>query len=82
MPANPTFKASYAEWSTVLDALHNYAAHLASTISGIEDEDKHLIAYDDLERLDRIIPSFERQFQAYMDQTAAALDESASAPPS
>ncbi len=82
MPANPTFKASYAEWRTVLDALHHYAAHLAATISGVEDADKHLIAYDDLERLDRIIPSFERQFQTYMDQTAAALDESASAPPS
>lgn len=75
MPANPTFKASYPEWRTVIDALHQYAKHLEAIGPTIkeEDEDKWLLIYDDLERLDRIIPSFERQWQEYMDQIDATL---------
>lgn len=68
MPVNPAFKASLAEWRTVLAAVRHYREHLAATAPTIEDEDKQLIAYDDIERLDRIAPSFERQLSEHIQQ--------------
>jgi hypothetical protein len=73
MPVNPAFKASLAEWRTVLAAVRHYREHLAATAPGIENEDKQLIAYDDVERLDRIIPNFERQLNEETQEQRTTL---------
>jgi hypothetical protein len=73
MPINPAFKASLAEWRTVLAAVRHYREHLAATAPAIENEDKQLIAYDDMERLDRIIPNFERQLDEETRQQKTTL---------
>lgn len=65
--ADPTnFKALVAEWRLVINALENYKQHLDATVDEIEDEDQQNIVYDDLERLEALIPDFKAQFdQAY-----------------
>ena len=76
MPVNPAFKATLAEWRTVLAAVQHYREHLASIAPNIEDEDKQLIAYDDMERLDRIAPSFDRQLNEYIQQATSLAHSS------
>lgn len=66
MPNNPAFKATLAEWRTVMAAIVQYKEFLSESAPKIEDEDDQLIAYDHLERLDRLIPSFERQLDEYV----------------
>jgi hypothetical protein len=61
MQINPTFKASYAEWLTVLAAARYYREYFAVSAPGIEDKDQQLVAFDDTERLDRIIRSLDYQ---------------------
>jgi len=61
MPVNPAFKASFAEWRTVLAAARHYREFLAATAPRIEDDSQQLVAYDDIERLNRIIPNLETQ---------------------
>lgn len=45
----------------MLAAARHYREYLASTAPVIEDEGRQLVAYDEIERLDRIIPSLECQ---------------------
>ena len=66
MLTNPTLKATLSEWRTVMAAVQQYRDHLAQLVPNIEDEDEQLVAYDHLERLDRIIPSFELQLDEYI----------------
>jgi len=61
--ADPTnFRAIVSEWKLVIDALENYKADLDATVESMEDEDKQNLIYDDLERLDALIPDFKDQF--------------------
>jgi hypothetical protein len=63
--ADPTsIKATIGEWRTVLAALEAHMKHLATIVKSIEDEDKQCEIYDDLERLERMIPDFKNQFEA------------------
>lgn len=55
------FKASISEWRVALDALRFYKKHLLSVVGGIEDEERQNMVYDDLERIERMIPDFEKQ---------------------
>jgi hypothetical protein len=66
MPSNPSCHATIAEWRTVLAAIRHYREYLASVAPEIEDEDKQLIAFDDMERLDRIALSFDRQVEEHL----------------
>ena len=66
MPNNPAFKATRAEWRTVMAAIVRYKEFLGEGAPKIEGEDDKLIAYDHIERLDRLIPSFERQLDEYV----------------
>lgn len=76
MPVNPAFKATVAEWRTVLAAVRHYREHLASIAPSIENEDQQLIAYDDIERLDRITPSFDRQLKEHIQQATSLVHSS------
>ncbi len=62
MPNATNFKAIVSEWRLVLQALEAYKANLDSKVDSIEDEDKQNEIYDDLERLERLIPDFQSQF--------------------
>jgi hypothetical protein len=62
MPNTTNFKAIASEWKLVLQALEAYKANLDSEVDSIEDEDKQNETYDDLERLERLIPDFQSQF--------------------
>jgi len=73
MPINPAFNVSFAEWRTVLAAARHYREYLASTAPVIEDEGRQLVAYDDIERLDRIIPSLECQLNEEQHRQQAIL---------
>jgi len=73
MPINPAFKVSFAEWRTVLAAVRHYREYLAATAPVIEDEDKQLVAYDDIERLDWIIPNLECQLSEERHKQEATL---------
>ncbi len=56
-----------------LAAVRHYREHLAATTPGIESEDKQPIACDDMERLNRIIPNFERQLNEETQQQKTTL---------
>jgi hypothetical protein len=73
MPMNPAFKASFTEWRTVLAAVQHYRAYLAASAPVIEDEGRQLVAYDDIERLDRIIRSLECQLNEEQHRQEATL---------
>ena len=64
MPNAVNFKAIASEWKLVLQALEAHKASLDSEVDAIEDEDKQNEIYDDLERLERLIPDFKSQFNA------------------
>ncbi len=60
---DPTnFKATVSEWRLVLNALKSYKSLFESKVDAIEDEDLQNEIYDDLERLERLIPDFQAQF--------------------
>jgi hypothetical protein len=61
MPTSPTSKISVSEWRTALAAGRHYREYLAATAPGIQDEDQQLVAFDDIERIDRIIRSLDYQ---------------------
>ena len=56
------FKATVSEWRLVLNALKSYKSIFESKVDAIEDEDLQNEMYDDLERLERLIPDFLAQF--------------------
>jgi hypothetical protein len=62
MPDTTNFKALVSEWRLVLRALDSYKTMLDSKVDSIDDEDKQNEMYDDLERLERLIPDFQSQF--------------------
>ena len=73
MPNNPTLKARLPEWNTVLDALRFYSKHLEERRESLDgDTDEYLLVGDDLQRLDALIPSFERQIKELNEQAIAA----------
>ena len=73
MPNNPAFKANLAEWRTLLDAAQHYRNYLDSTAPQMEDENKELVAYDEIERLDMIIPRLDRELSEHLEQSASHL---------
>ncbi|OUS10925.1 hypothetical protein A9Q89_10225 [Gammaproteobacteria bacterium 53_120_T64] len=64
MPNAISFKAIASEWSLVLQALEAYKVRLDSEVESIEDEDQQNEIYDELERLDSLIPDFQSQFNS------------------
>jgi hypothetical protein len=76
MPNNPTLKARLPEWNTVLDALRFYRTHLDERLKTLDDEsEQYLLAYDDLERLAGLIPSFEKQVCELTEQAASLVNQ-------
>ncbi len=73
MLINPAFNVGFTEWRTALAPARHYREYLASTAPVIEDEGRQLIAYDDIERLDRIIPSLECQLNEEQHRQEATL---------
>ncbi len=63
MPNAKNFKAIVPEWRLVISALESYKDVLESKVNNIEDEDLQNEIYDDLERLERLIPDFQAQFK-------------------
>jgi hypothetical protein len=68
--SNPTFQALKRDWPTVIAALRHYRDYLTSIKE--PDEEKDLLIYDQIENLDRIIPSFEKQPAESLKQPALA----------
>ena len=62
MPNATSFNAIVSEWKLVIQALEAYKVSLDLEVDSIEDEDKQNEMYDDLERLERLIPDFKSQF--------------------
>ena len=56
-----SIKATAGEWRVVLHALEEHMKHLTAMVKTIEDEDEQCEMYDDLERLQRMIPDFKNQ---------------------
>ncbi|MCP4696244.1 MAG: hypothetical protein GY862_05280 [Gammaproteobacteria bacterium] len=54
-------KALVSEWRLVINALESHKNNLESKAESIEDEDRQNEIYDDLERLERLIPDFKLQ---------------------
>lgn len=76
MPQNPTLKARLPEWNTVLDALRLYRTHLEERMKTIDDEsEEYLLAYDDLERVAGLIPSFEKQISELTSREASLVHQ-------
>jgi hypothetical protein len=76
MPHNPALKARLPEWNTVLDALRLYRTHLEERMKTLDDEsEEYLLAYDDLERLAGLIPSFEKQISELSGQEASLVHQ-------
>ncbi len=73
MPNNPAFKANLPEWRTLLDAAQHYRNYFDSTAPQMEDENKELVAYDEIERLDMIIPRLDRELSEHLEQSASHL---------
>ena len=71
MAENPALKATLAEWRTVLAAARHYKEHLLATAPDIADEDEQLVAFDHVERLDRLVPNLERQLQAIVERESS-----------
>ncbi len=69
MPNTSDFKAIISEWRLVINALENYKDVLDSKVKNIEDEDLQNEIYDDLERLERLIPDFQSQFENEYNQS-------------
>jgi len=63
MPNAKNFKAIVSEWRLVISSLESYKDVLESKVNNIEDEDLQNEIYDDLERLERLIPDFQAQFK-------------------
>lgn len=62
MPNATSFNAMISEWKLVIQALEAYKVNIDSEVDSIEDEDKQNEMYDDLERLERLIPDLTSQF--------------------
>ncbi|UOD27962.1 hypothetical protein INH39_21070 [Massilia violaceinigra] len=58
-----SIEATVGEWRVVLTALEEHMKHLTAMVNTIEDEDEQCEMYGDLERLQRMIPDFKRQFE-------------------
>ncbi len=63
VPNSISFKAVISEWCLVISALESYKNILESKVKHVEDEDMQNETYDDLERLERLIPDFRAQFK-------------------
>ncbi len=63
MPDAKNFKAIVSEWRLVISALESYKDVLEYKVNNDEDEDHQNEIYDDLERLERLIPDFRAQFK-------------------
>ncbi len=72
MPVNPASKANLAERRTLLDAAQHYRTHLDLAAPQMENENEELVAYDEIERLDMIIPRLERELTEHLQQSASA----------
>ena len=59
-----SFKATVAEWRTVIESMKHFREHLRHQVKQIKDEDEQNLMYDEIERLESLIPDFERQFAA------------------
>ena len=68
MPVKPMFSANIGEWRTVISALRHYQQHLDVSLPESYETDEDFIRYDDFERLERLIPSFDRQLAAYLQE--------------
>ncbi len=68
MPVKPMFSANIGEWRTVISALRHYQQHLDESLPETYETDEEFIRYDDFERLERLIPSFDRQLAAYIQE--------------
>ena len=76
MPHNPTSKARWPEWNTVLAALRFYRTHLEERLKTLDDESEgYLLVYDDLERLAGLIPSFEKQISELSEGAASLVHQ-------
>ncbi|NHZ98834.1 hypothetical protein [Massilia sp. CCM 8734] len=64
-----SIKATVGEWRVVLTALEEHMKHLTAVVKTIEDEDQQCEMYDDLERLQRMIPDFKSQFEESINKT-------------
>ncbi len=71
MPVKPRFSANIGEWRTVISALRYYQQHLDATLPESYETDEDFIRYDDFERLERIIPSFDRQLDEYITEAGS-----------
>ncbi|NHZ44454.1 hypothetical protein [Massilia aquatica] len=63
-----SIEATVGEWRVVLTALEEHMKHLTAMVNTIEDEDEQCEMYDDLERLQRMIPDFKSQFEEGMNK--------------
>jgi len=62
MPNATSFNAIISEWKLVIEALEAYKIKIDLEVDAIEDEDKQNEMYDDIERLERLIPDFKSQY--------------------
>ena len=69
--SNPALKATISEWRTLLKAAKHYKMYLESIVSTDPDSDEELLAFDDLDRLDRTIPILEKQLAEHIQQIIA-----------
>ncbi len=74
MPVSPAFKANLAEWRTLLDAAKHYRNYLDAAAPQMTDENNELVAYDEIERLDMIIPRMDRELNEHLRRSASHLE--------
>lgn len=80
MPNNPSLKARLPEWTTVLNALDCYRTHLEERQKHLNAEcDEYLVAYDELERLDFLIPNLTKQVAEATEHSAGTSPKPESA---
>ncbi len=69
--SNPALRATIPEWRTLLKAAKHYKTYLEGIVPTDPDSDEELLAFDDLERLDRTIPILEEQLAEHIQQIVA-----------
>jgi len=59
VPNSSSVSGTLGEWRTCLDALQKHRERLQEDYASENDEDRQLLIYDDLERLDGLIAKVE-----------------------
>ena len=69
--SNPALRARIPEWRTLLKAAKHYQTYLDTIVPPDPDSDEEPLAYDDSERLDRVIPILEDRLAEHIQQVIA-----------